>query len=910
MVASPAAEPSTRPDPPRPAAMREFMRYSKKQLSRSLSSSDRAGVWLARQHADAADRMMRDLFARAAFDQATPILVGAVGSYGRRTLGLCSDLDLCFVVAKRTEEVARAIEACLYPLWDAGISVDHQVLCPVDVIEDAKADIKIVTEILDFRPLAGAGELIDEVRTLLFDTVLSAAEVPGFIDQLERKAKRRHERYGDSVYLLEPDVKNGTGGLRDVDFARWAAGARFNTVDLGDLVKLGVITQREKAETESASDFLWSIRNHLHEAQGRKADRLTFAAQESVASALGFAKAQSADVPELKRVGEMMESFMSTYYRHARVIVRVRDRILGRAKRRSLGPDDVRVKPLGNGLVECEGGIALENLGQLNQRPVLAFVAYAQAVENEMPVLSRTRDAIACATASAEFCQALRDDAQAAELFMRLLCTNSDVRFGDSSILSELHDVGLLLAMLHEFAPVVGRVHHDLYHVYTVDVHSIAAVDRLRSLARGELVSELPLATRLAAEVARPRVLYMATLLHDVGKAIGGRDHAGRGAQMARSILERFAFDAEEIEDVCHLITHHLTMYMVAVRRDLADSGTIVEFLPAVRGREGLIELYLLTVADVSTTSPVAMTKWKRSMLDALYRTSDALLAGSAGSVEDRAVRVRRAARALWQADDTAAEFDEFLASMPARYFLANTPAEIVEHARLALRQQQVDVSLMPSAHDGTFGLCVVAQDSRQTGLCVVAGDRPGLLASISAAISANRFEIHAAQINTRSTRDGVLQAVDVFWVRSTTSDRSDQERLAKIKSDLDAVLRGGLDPKALVKSHSPPSWQGPRTPRVPTEIVFDHHASDHYTVIEVLTENRAVLLFTLASALHELGITIGVAKISTEGKRAVDVFYAAEADGSKIQPGERTEQVHTHLLSVLSREAHAAAAE
>src|SRR5690606_7742124 len=184
-----------------------------------------------------------------------------------------------------------------------------------------------------------------------------------------------------------------------------------------------------------------------------------------------------------------------------------------------------------------------------------------------------------------------------------------------------------------------------------------------RSLARGELVNELPLASRLAAEVTRPRVLYMATLLHDVGKAIGSRDHAGRGAEMARSILQRFSFDAEEIEGVCHLTSHHLAMYMVAARRDLADPNTIQEVLPAVRGREGLVDLFLLTVADVSTTSPMAMTKWKRSMLDTLYRTADAVLAGSIDNREDRMVRVQQAAHALWADDTTLAELDEFLAS-------------------------------------------------------------------------------------------------------------------------------------------------------------------------------------------------------------------------------------------------------
>ncbi len=884
--------------------MREYMRYHRQKLAKSLGRGGQAGVVLARKHADIADEMLRELFSTGLASRSTPMLLGAVGSYGRRALGLSSDLDLCFIVAERSDAAHDAIEACLYPLWDAGISVDHQVLCPTHVVDDAQSDIKIVTEILDFRPLAGDLALMDSVRQRLHESVLSEERITDFIAQLEAHAKMRHGRYGDSVYLLEPDVKNGTGGLRDIDFALWAAGARFGTSALAELVKLGVLTAQEKDDTEQAVDFLWSIRNHLHEAQGRKVDRLTFAAQESVAQALGFADGDRADAPELQRVGEMVEQFMSTYYRHARIIVHVRDRILGRAKRRSHAAG-APAKQLGEGLIECEGGIGLADLDQLTARPDLAFRVYAEAITREMPVLSRTRDAIACATASPKFCQTLRDAPAAGELFTHLLCTLRDVRFPSGSILSELHDVGLLLAMVPEFAPVVGRVHHDLYHVYTVDVHSIAAVDRLRSLARGELVAQLPLASRLAAEVTSPRVLYMATLLHDVGKAIGSRDHAERGAEMAHTILQRFAFDQDEIEEAAHLIRHHLTMYMVAVRRDLADPSTIDEFLRDVRGREGLRELYLLTVADVSTTSPVAMTKWKRNMLDTLYRTGDGMLAGSVGDRHDRVARVRQQARTLWLDGDSSHAFEEFLASMPARYFLANSPAEVVAHAKLALcpNDGRVGVSLVPSPHDGLLGLCVVTEGSAAAGLCVVAGDRPGLLASITAAICANRFEIQAAQVNTRSMGEGNSQAVDLFWVRSTTTHESTSELLSKVQRDITGVLSGGVDPRSLVAQREPTSWNPGRTPSVETEVIFDHHASDHYTVIEVLTENRSVLLFTLASALHQLDITIGVAKISTEGKRAVDVFYAAEADGSKIQPGPRTEQVRAALLAVLTNE-------
>ena len=351
-------------------------------------------------------------------------------------------------------------------------------------------------------------------------------------------------------------------------------------------------------------------------------------------------------------------------------------------------------------------------------------------------------------------------------------------------------------------------------------------------------------------------------------------------------------------------------MYMVAVRRDLSDPGTITEFLRKLRDREGLRELYLLTVADVSTTSAEALTKWKRGMLDGLFRASDAVFSGSRIGPTDRVSRVRNHARALWPDEASAEDFEDFLSSMPSRYFLANTPEEIVAHAELALRgaDQGVSLSIVPSSHDGVLGLCVVTDGQLGADLCVITTDRPGLLASITAAISSNRFDVQGAQINSRQLPNGAYQAVDLFWVRGPADDATAERRLMKLKEDLTKVIRGEVEPKDLAQPQAPPSWGSRATPRVMSEVLFDHHASSHYTIIEVLAEDRPALLFTLTSALHEMGISIGVAKISTEGSRAVDVLYATEADGSKLDPGARSEAVRDKLIGVLSRESQALA--
>jgi [protein-PII] uridylyltransferase len=355
---------------------------------------------------------------------------------------------------------------------------------------------------------------------------------------------------------------------------------------LHELAAHEVIPVRAAHEVELASDFLWAVRNQLHELAGRRSDRLTFGEQESVARALGYAA--SANVPldasSLERDGAMVESFMSDYYRHARVITRVSEQLLGRAKRRSEAPSNA-VEALGDGLILCEGGVAFADASQLREDPALALRIYMTALKREQPVLARSRDAILEATTQPAFVEALRASPEASKLFRKLAASARKAPFRSGSTLSELHEVGLLLAMIPEFAPVVGRVHHDIYHVYTVDVHSVAAVDRLHALARGELAAECPLGCRLAAEIARPQMLALATLLHDVGKAIGGHNHAQRGAEMARPILTRLGFNADDVDDACHLILKHLALYVVAARRDLSDPATIEEFASEVRGR-------------------------------------------------------------------------------------------------------------------------------------------------------------------------------------------------------------------------------------------------------------------------------------------------------------------------------------
>jgi [protein-PII] uridylyltransferase len=456
----------------------------------------------------------------------------------------------------------------------------------------------------------------------------------------------------------------------------------------------------------------------------------------------------------------------------------------------------------------------------------------------------------------------------------------------------ELHDVGLLLAMVPEFLPVVGRVHHDVYHVYTVDVHSVAAVDRLRQLARGELAHEYPLATRLAAELARPRPLFVAMLLHDIGKgwpdATGSRkNHSRAGEELCNVILPRLGFTTEEIEEARGLVLAHLVMYHVATRRDLDDPSAIEEFCRSVRGREGLRNLYLLTVADVSTTSPTAMTSWKARMLEELYFAAERYLSGQKAQADERIARVREGARLLW--DGPRGMLDALLTCMPERYLLSNRPEAIVQHAHVVRER-------------GGCGACVARVPSRHpeaAELCIVADDRPGLLASIAATLTASRLEVLTAEVYSHPV-GAEREALDLFWVRDRDGGTAGVEQaLPRLARDLEDVCSGKVTPTELLRlrTGSASPWRERPSPAVSTEILFDDRSSPRHTIVEVFAKDRPGLLYTLAQALHELGLSIAVSKINTEGTRVADVFYVSELDGSRVAQGGRHDAIREALL-------------
>jgi [protein-PII] uridylyltransferase len=863
--------------------LRAYFSDHRARVERSTKGQD-FGFAAARAYTKLYDGVLSALFsachaAMAQRGQWAPLALGGVGSYGRCMLSPFSDLDVRLLCASDPAAAAPVAEALLYPLWDAGLSIGHQVVAIDDLLELARKDVTTATALLDWRTIAGEANFAPKLFERAFQTVFDPEHIGDFIDRLETRSRARHQRYGDSVYLLEPDVKNGAGGLRDLDIAHWCARARYRVADLSELVQQNVLLPREWAEVEHARNRLLELRHALHLSAGRRTDRLTFDLQERVTERLmpggGF--------PATERL-------MSDYYRAARVITRFADTMLTRA--RPAPRRRPRSVPIGGGLTLRDNCVAIEHADLLQGDPTLALRVYEEAVQRELTVCEHTRQHLVRAATSAEFAAALRASPGANEAFVRLLCVVKRTRLPQGSVMRDLHDVGLLVAMLPEFAPLVGRVHRDTYHVYTVDVHSVAAVDHVRAMCRGELAVEHPLASRLAAELPRRQVLLLAALLHDVGKAHGGEGHTERGVEMASEILLRLGIAPGDAEEVQALILHHLSMYEVSTRRDLEDPQALAEFCAGVKERQTLQELYLLTIADVTTTNPTSMTNWKRRMLDALYVAADRHLAGDHSRVSARTVTVRSRVLSLWGEREGRVFIEHFVSGLPERYFYANQPESIVDHALFAQAAQSRSVSMRRATVSHPY-----------FELWVVADDRPGLLALITASLSHAKVKVRSAQVYSWIGQDNRSRSLDIFWLLGPEDVERAERLLARLERELEKAVVNPVEPDELERralAGARPSTVRPTV--LSTEVNVDNKSASNYTVIEVITRDRPALLFVLSHTLQQAGLSIWFAKINTEGERVIDVFYVSNASRQKLVDTAEIGRVRQSIIIAVER--------
>ncbi len=851
-----------------------------------------SGVAACLAISDLYDREIRTRFEAAVADAAAggtaiPLALVATGGWARRELAPYSDIDFIVLHGEHGQAFAKQVaDRLLYPLWDERLAIGHAVREPSTVADLARGDLATATALLDARHVAGDRGLTAELVRETHEALAPDGNPNELIAALAGEQRGRHHRFGASLYLLEPDLKHGIGALRDLSTALWVAAIRWyprppdrDPPSAGEviehLVERGHLTTRQAAVLTGARDFLLRVRTLVQLAARRRFDQLTFEIQETIAPKL-YPDARPVPGDIRPAVAPAVEALMRDYYLHARGLVNVTDRVLESA-RVSVRHTPV-IADIDDTLITIDGALAIRDRAIL-ERPAELVRLFRVAVQRGLEIDGHTGELIA-EKLSREGAGSLAGDRDVGRLVLEALCDLDDV--GQPGVFDLMHQLGILSAVMPEWAPCTARVQHDLYHVYTVDQHQLYAVAMQKRLARGELASEHPTATELCREVTRPAPLLLATLLHDVGKPLG-KGHAEKGAVVTRRIAERLGMSTEDAELAEFLVRQHLTMSHLSQRRDLSDPDVIERFAKLTGDEEHLIQLYLLTLCDTAMTAPDNLTAWKAGLLRELVIRTRAFFREGVGT-DDRvppppALRAHVIALA-------GAEVEPIIDAIDPRLFVQLTPGQAADCTLLIARSiaardvQPVDLAVR--TYEG------------HTEAAIVAPDQPGVLAAVAGALIANRIDVLGAQLGHVDLERGRL-VLDVFYVRDLKGQPipDDDPRWTRLRGDLRALLQGDRAPDpdaiaALIARRRPPSGMPRRvTPGVVTEIKL-HDDSTVATIVEVATLDRVGVLHAITQVLAELGLDISLAKVATEGEKVADVFYVTRGGERLTDPGER----------------------
>ncbi|MCL6698969.1 [protein-PII] uridylyltransferase [Sphingomonas sp. NSE70-1] len=797
-----------------------------------------------------------------------------LGGTGRGEMAPFSDLDLMFLVPEHGSEwCGKVIETLLYMLWDLKLKVGQSVRTPSQVVEAARDDVTNRTAMLEARWIWGDRDLSKEAERR-FKSEVVAGSARDYVAAKLAERDARHKRMGDSRYVVEPNVKDGKGGLRDLHTLYWIGQYVFGVERPAELVDKGLFSAAEFRRFERAERFFWSVRCHLHLIAGRAEERLGFDVQRQIAEAMRYA-----DRPGKSAV----ERFMQFYFLNAKAVgdltglfLAQLDEQMGEKGRRFALPTLRRRPKHLHGFTLERGRLSVPSDHWLADDPVRLVELFALAATEGLEIHPT---AMRYASRDARLVDHVRDDPKANAQFLDVLTA----RAKPDTVLRWMNEAGVFGRFVPDFGRVVAQMQFDMYHHYTVDEHSIRAIGLLSQIERGELADDHPLSTALFKQIASRRVLYVAVLLHDIAKGRGG-DHSLLGADVAMALCPRFGLDDAETETVAWLVRYHLLLSNTAFRRDVSDPKTVEDFVRAVQSPERLRLLLILTVVDIRAVGPGTWNDWKRQLLRTLFDAAEERLRlghKQRGRQEQVEGRQRQLAEALpWKASAIRAH----IRRLPDSYWLAEPPEW--QHAN-ALQVAAAE------AHIGDAEPSVVAAPdsvSGMTRISVFAPDRPGLFYRIAAALSGAGASIVDARIHT--TRDGM--ALDNLLVTDARGKAYEDSRLRKrIANAIDKALRTDMEPPPPPIGDLPSREQAFR---VAPRALVSEKASSRTTVVEVNARDRPGLLARLALVIHSAGHQLHSAHIATYGERAVDVFYLTRSDGKKLTDVEG-EMLRSELL-------------
>jgi [protein-PII] uridylyltransferase len=839
-------------------------------------------------------RVVYDVAAEAVYPLANPtegekMAIVAVGGYGRGELAPFSDIDLLFLLPyKQTPHTEQVVESLLYLLWDLGLKVGQATRSVADCLRYAKADLTIRTALLEARYVWGEQALYNQLKQR-FEAEIVRGSAAEFLEAKLAERDARHQRVGDSRYQLEPNVKEGKGGLRDLHTLFWIAKYIYRIDDVAKLVEQGVLSAEESARFERAQSFLWRVRCHLHYLAGRADERLTFDRQAEIGARMGYTDhAGSRGVERFmkhyflvaKDVGDLTRIFCAILQIDQKGKRRLSWLRWGQKTRRRL-----------DGFVVDGDRLTIPSEDFFQQEPIALIRLFHVAQQHDLDIHPRALRAV---TQSLRLVDArLRENPEANRLFLDILTARKNPEIA----LRRMNEAGVFGRFVPDFGRVVAQMQYDMYHVYTVDEHTLFAIGILHKIETGQLKEELPVATSIMPTIASRRALYVATLLHDIAKGRGG-DHSELGEKVALKLGPRLGLSAEETETVAWLVRWHLLLSGTAFKLDIGDPQTIGNFVDRVQSPERLKLLLVLTAADIRAVGPKIWNGWKAALLRELYFSAlDAISGGLTAEPRDARIAAAQAAARGLLPDFSDAEFAAFTSRGYPFYWLSLDAETHARHARL---MREADASGAPLTVEKRIDAARAV-----TEITLYTADHPGLFSRIAGALAVSGANIVDAKIMTMTNG----MALDTLWVQDRNgAPFARPDKLAKLAFTFENVLTGDLKPH--IELGRPPAFPS-RTSvfTVPPRVLIDNEASGSHTVIEVNGRDRPGLLWELTRELTRLNLQVSSAKISTYGEKVVDVFYVQNLFGQKVEHPRKLSEIRTTLAAVMAKGNAAAAA-
>lgn len=810
----------------------------------------------------------------------TPYAIISQGGYGRQEQCIHSDVDLLVLFEKKVpKEATDLIQEMIYPLWDMGLEVGYATRSIQECINLAKTDIEVLTPLLDARFLCGMSPLYSTLMERVRTKTLSSRQSEKVIAQLIQGAMARHHHFGDSSYLLEPNLKEGQGGLRDYHTLMWIAKIKYSLGNIRDLEFQGLLSHKEYRELTEALAYIWRVRNHLHHLTGRKCDQLHFEHQVLIPKALKI-KEKNGQTPVEQFLGalhEKMEQVKNTFLTF----------ILEQGYRKQFFTKSKKTQETQvAGLMVDKGMLSFVSSKAILSTPLLLIKIFEESGRLKIPLSAEGKRLVH------EFLYLAGNDflasADAVKAFERCLTLATH----DFNVLDDMLSTGFLAKCIPEFKTIKDRIQYDEYHLYPVDRHSIRTVQAIKNIDSPEDITKDPLCAEFHQGLRNRKLLLWAALLHDIGKGLSGGDHSGKGARIAKDILARAGYATSQIDTVSFLVKEHLFLMKIATRRDINDEATAVMCARRIKDIDQLKMLYLLTVADASATGPKAWNSWTLMLLrDLTLKTLKILERGELASrqvleaVEAKKETLIKSVGTKEKRRQTA----DLISVMSPRYMLHSNPDEIRAH-----------IDLHEKLEDNLFVWQVTPGDipgNRTVTVC--AKDTPGLFSKMAGAFTLSGFDILGTQVFT--WRNNI--ALDIFEVKVPTDHDREEARWQKAQDIISAALSGELDLRSEIfkrmATYRPKKVQ-PKTR--PHRVSIDNNWSDFLTVIEVHTYDFPGLLFLITDTLFQCRMDVWVAKIATKADQVVDVFYIRDMDGQKIDTPEQEAHLKTAILEVLEK--------